>query len=89
MSDWLFITNTCFPFVIGTCFPILGLFLNFFGAIEIARSFTAIDNGEKHTANNGKSRNFVLVGYDRGRFRFGVGILAFGFVLQLIAAIFT
>jgi len=66
----------------------VGLVFNFVGAILLAISFKPISNEGTHTSNNGKTSPFVLVGYDKWRFRVGIWIIAFGFFLQLITVFF-
>ena len=65
-----------------------GLVFNLVGAIMLAFSFTPISNEGTHTSNNGKTSSFVLVGYDKWRFKVGIWVIAFGFFLQLITVFF-
>jgi len=66
----------------------IGLVFNFIGAILLAFSFRAISGEGTHTPNEGKTNPFVLVGFDKWRFRIGIWVIAFGFFLQMITVFF-
>lgn len=70
------------------CIPIIGLTINFIGAILLAFAFSAGDPVGTQEDNNKKPRPFVLPNFNKLLLRSGVGLLALGFLIQLLALIF-
>lgn len=73
------------------CLTIIGLALNFIGALMLAFSYSA---GKKvgHQVDDPKNapdkkRDFVLPNFNKHLFIFGVAILALGFLIQIISTI--
>ena len=66
---------------------LIGLSLNFLGAILLALSFVAGEDQGDTENDKGKIRKIYLPSFYKTRFYFGVTFLVFGFLFQIISAI--
>jgi len=64
---------------------IIGLTINLIGAIFLAFSFSPTEKVGKHTADNGKTTDFILPNFHKWKFKLGITLMIIGFVFQIIA----
>jgi len=67
---------------------VVGLTLNFIGAIFVAVSFKAGGVMGDVENDNGKRRPFVMPSFSQCRFRFGIILMIIGFIIQLLGELY-
>ena len=70
-------------------FIMLGLILNFIGSFLLAFSFKAGEPIGSQSNDSGQVRDFCLPSFNKIKFRFGIALLCFGFLVQILGYIFN